>query len=90
RKVPARGVINYPVLTHAVIVPNDSKITSLADFKGASEPATIGVVTCSSAEFFFQAAADANGIVIGKDVILKNMPLSEQLQLPAGVAAVVP
>lgn len=90
RKVPARGVINYPVLTHAVIVPNDSKITSLADFKGASEPATIGVVTGSSAEFFFQAAADATGIVIGKDVILKNMPLSEQLQLPSGVAAVVP
>lgn len=90
RKVPARGIINYPLVTHAVIVPNDSPLKTLADFKGAKEPATIGVVTGSSSEFFFQAAAEANGIEIGKDVILKNMPLSEQLQLPKGVAAVVP
>jgi sulfonate transport system substrate-binding protein len=90
RKIPARGLFNYPLLTHAVIVPNDSPIKSLADLKGGKEPATIGIVTGSSAEFYFQAAAAVHGIDIGKDVILKNMPLSEQLQLPKGVAAVVP
>lgn len=90
RKVPARGIINYPVLTHAVVVPSDSPLKTLADLKGAREPATIGVVTGSSSEFFFQAAAEASGIEIGKDVILKNMPLAEQIQLPKGVAAVVP
>jgi len=90
RKVPARGILNYPLLTHAVIVPNDSPIKTLADFKGSNPPAVIGIVTGSSAEFYFQAAAEANGVVIGQDVILKNLPLAEQLQLPKGVAAVVP
>jgi len=90
RKVPAKGVLNYPLLTHAVIVPNDSPLHSLADLKGAKEPAVIGLVTGSSAEFYFQAAAQANGLKIGADVVLKNMPLAEQTQLPKGVAAVVP
>jgi sulfonate transport system substrate-binding protein len=90
RKVPARGILNYPLLTHATIVPNDSPLHSLKDLKGSNPPAVIGIVTGSSAEFYFQAAAAANGLEIGKDVILKNLPLSEQLQLPAGVAAVVP
>lgn len=90
RKVPAKGVINYSLLTHAVVVPNDSPLKSLKDLKGAKEPHTIGIVTGTSSEFYFQAAAAANGIEIGKDVILKNIPLSEQLQLPKGIAAVVP
>lgn len=90
RQVPARGVINYSLLTHGVVVPNDSPFQSLKDLKGAASPLTIGIVTGSSAEFYFQAAAVANGVEIGKDVILKNLPLSEQLQLPKGVAAVVP
>jgi sulfonate transport system substrate-binding protein len=90
RKVPVRGLFNYPLLTHAVIVPLDSPLKSLKDLKGSTPPAVIGIVTGSSAEFYFQAAAAANGIEIGKDVILKNLPLSEQLQLPAGVTAVVP
>lgn len=90
RRVPAKGVINYPLLTHAVVVPKDSPFKSLKDLKGAKEPHTIGLVTGSSSEFYFQAAAVANGIEIGKDVILKNIPLSEQLQLPKGLAAVVP
>jgi len=89
-KVPARGILNYPLLTHATIVPKDSPLKSLKDLKGSNPPAVIGIVTGSSAEFYFQAAAAANGLEIGKDVILKNLPLSEQLQLPAGVAAVVP
>lgn len=90
RKVPARGIINYSLLTHGVVVPNDSPFKTLKDLKGASSPLTIGIVTGSSAEFYFQAAAVANGVEIGKDVILKNIPLAEQLQLPKGVAAVVP
>lgn len=90
RKVPVRGIVNYPVLTHAVVVPNDSPLKSIRDFKGAKEPHTVGIVTGSSSEFYFQAAAQANGVVVGKDVILKNIPISEQLQLPKGIAAVVP
>lgn len=90
RKVPLKGVLNYPLLTHAVIVPNDSPLQSLADLRGGKEPAVIGLVTGSSAEFYFQAAAQVHGLRIGSDVVLKNMPLSEQLQLPKGVAAVVP
>lgn len=90
RKVPARGVINYALLTHGVVVPVDSPFKTLKDLKGASSPHTIGIVTGSSAEFYFQAAAVANGLEVGKDVILKNIPLAEQLQLPKGVAAVVP
>ncbi|PKU23969.1 ABC transporter substrate-binding protein [Telmatospirillum siberiense] len=90
RKVPAKGIINYSLLTHGVVVPNDSPFKTLKDLKGAATPHTIGIVTGSSAEFYFQAAAVANGLEIGKDVILKNIPLSEQLQLPKGVAAVVP
>jgi sulfonate transport system substrate-binding protein len=90
RKVPVKGILNYPLLTHDVIVPNDSPLHSLADLRDGKEPAVIGIVTGSSAEFYFQAAAQANGLRIGTDVLLKNMPLAEQLQLPKGVAAVVP
>jgi sulfonate transport system substrate-binding protein len=90
RKVPVKGIINYSLLTHGVVVANDSPFRTLTDLKGAASPHTVGIVTGSSAEFYFQAAAVANGVEIGKDVILKNIPLSEQLQLPRGVAAVVP
>ena len=90
RKVPVKGILNYPLLTHEVIVPNDSPLHSLTDLRDGKEPAVIGLVTGSSAEFYFQAAAQANGLRIGTDVILKNMPLAEQTQLPKGVAAVVP
>jgi sulfonate transport system substrate-binding protein len=65
-------------------------VRSLKDFKGSSPPAVIGIVTGSSAEFYFQIAADQNDLVIGKDVVLKNLPLAEQIQLPKGIAAVVP
>lgn len=90
RRVPARAIVNYSLLTHGVVVPNDSPYKTLKDLKGAASPLTVGIVTGSSAEFYFQAAAVANGVEIGKDVILKNIPLAEQLQLPKGVAAVVP
>lgn len=82
--------ITAPNLKHQTIVPLDSPIKRLQDFKGSNPPAVIGIVTGSSAEFYFQIAAAQAGLVIGKDVILKNLPLSEQIQLPKGIAAVVP
>ena len=91
KNVPVKtiAVINTN-LTHAVLVPIDSKINSFKDFKGSNPPATIGIVTGSSAEFYIQAAAKANGIEIGKDIILKNMPPGEQMAMPKGIDAVVP
>ena len=35
-------------------------------------------------------AAQVHGLEIGKDVILKNMPIGEQMALPKGIDAVVP
>src|SRR5579859_7452391 len=83
KEIPVKAIaLITPNILHATIVPNDSKIKSLADLKGASPPATIGIVTGSSAEFYFQMAAQTAGLKIGKDVILKYMPIGEQLALP--------
>ena len=91
KKIPVKAIaLITPNILHAVIVPLDSKVKSLGDFKDASPPATIGIVTGSSAEFYFQMAAQVAGIKIGKDVILKNMPIGEQMALPKGIDAVVP
>ena len=91
KKIPVKAVaIISPNLLHATVVPPDSKITSLKDFKGANPPATIGIVTGSSAEFYFQIAAQVAGLQLGKDVILKNMPPGEQMAMPKGIDAVVP
>ena len=79
-----------PNLAHAVVVPRESHVQKLADFKGRREPAVVGIVTGSSAEFFFQSAAQVTGLDIGKDVVLKPMPPAEQALLPRGVDAVVP
>lgn len=91
RGVPVRALaIVAPNLKHSTVAPVDSPLKSLADLKGSNPPATIGIVTGSSAEFYFQQAAEVAGLQIGKDVILKNMPPTEQLLLPRGLAAVVP
>ncbi len=91
KEIPVKAIaLITPNILHATIVPLDSKIKSLADFKGANPPATIGIVTGSSAEFYFQMAAEVAGLKVGKDVILKNMPIGEQLALPKGIDAVVP
>jgi ABC-type nitrate/sulfonate/bicarbonate transport system substrate-binding protein len=91
KQIPVKIIgVMTPNILHAVIVPLDSKIKSLADFKGANPPATIGIVTGSSSEFYLQMAAQVMGIKIGKDVILKNMPIGEQMALPKGIDAVVP
>ena len=72
------------------MVPPDSPLKSIKDLKGSNPPATIGIVTGSSAEFYFQMAMQVNGIEVGKDVILKNTPPGEQMALPKGIAGVVP
>lgn len=91
RKIPVKAIaIESPNLLHALVVPNDSPLKSIKDLKGANPPVTVGIVTGSSAEFYFQMAAKINGIEIGKDVILKNMPPGEQMGLPRGIGAVAP
>jgi ABC-type nitrate/sulfonate/bicarbonate transport system substrate-binding protein len=91
RGIPVKALaVVAPNLKHAVVAPLDSPLKSLADLKGAREPQTIGIVTGSSSEFYFQQAAEVIGLQFGKDVILKNMPIADQLLLPKGVAAVVP
>jgi sulfonate transport system substrate-binding protein len=91
RGVPVRSIaIVAPNLKHSTVVPMDSPVKKLADFKGSNPAATIGIVTGSSAEFYFTQAAEVVGLQIGKDVILKNMPPGEQLLMAKGIGAVVP
>jgi ABC-type nitrate/sulfonate/bicarbonate transport system substrate-binding protein len=91
QQAPIRVVaITAPNLKHQVIVPIDSPIKQMSDFKGRSTPATIGMVLGSSAEFYFQASAAANGVRFGKDIVLKNVTQPEQAKMPADLAAVVP
>ncbi len=90
RKIPVKAIaIESPNLLHALVVPNDSTLKSFKDLKGQNPPATIGLVTGSSAEFYFQMSAQINGIEIGKDVILKNMAPGEQMSLPKGISGIV-
>jgi len=91
RGVPVKAIaVVAPNLKHSTVVPLDSNIKKLGDFKGSNPPATIGIVTGSSAEFYFTQAAEVVGLQIGKDVILKNMPPSEQILMAKGIGAVVP
>jgi ABC-type nitrate/sulfonate/bicarbonate transport system substrate-binding protein len=89
KQVPIKSItLVTPNIDHAVIVPNDSPYRALRDLKGTG--AVIGIVTGSSAEFFLVSALKAHGLEPGKDVILRNMPITEQALLPKGVAAIVP
>ena len=91
RGIPVRAIaVVAPNLKHSTVVPLDSPVKSLADLKDSNPPATIGIVTGSSAEFYFTQAAEVVGLRIGKDVILKNMPPGEQLLMVKGIGAVVP
>ena len=90
KNIPVKAIaILSPNLLHALVVPTDSKLKGIKDLKGSNPPATIGLVTGSSAEFYFQMAMQVNGIQSGKDVILKNMPPGEQMALPKGIDGVV-
>src|SRR5215470_8550394 len=65
RGVPVRAIaVVAPNLKHSTVVPVDSPIKKLADFKGSNPPATIGIVTGSSAEFYFTQAAEVTGLQI--------------------------
>lgn len=91
KNIPVKAIaIVSPNLMHALVVPLDSPLKSIKDLKGQNPPLTVGLVTGSSAEFYFQMATMMNGIEIGKDVIMKNMPPGEQMAMPKGLAGVVP
>lgn len=91
RGVPVRALATVaPNLKHSTVVPLDSPVQKLADFKGSNPAVTIGIVTGSSSEFYFTQAAEVVGLQIGKDVILKNMPPAEQMLMPKGIGGVVP
>jgi len=90
KNIPVKAIaILSPNLLHALVVSPDSRLKTIKDLKGSNPPATIGLVTGSSAEFYFQMAMQVNGIQSGKDVILKNMPPGEQMALPKGIDGVV-
>src|SRR5438046_8063293 len=75
KNIPVTAIaIESPNLLHALVVPNDSPLKSIKDLKGSNPPATVGLVTGSSAEFYFQMATQMNDIQIGKHVISKHMP----------------
>jgi len=91
RGIPVKALaVVAPNLKHSTVAPVGSSLNSLADLKGSNPAATIGIVTGSSSEFYLTQAAEVVGLQIGKDVILKNMPIAEQLTMARGIAAVVP
>jgi ABC-type nitrate/sulfonate/bicarbonate transport system substrate-binding protein len=95
RNVPMRVVaLQSPNLRHQVIVPNDSPLKTLSDLRGGNpatkQPWVIGIATGSSSEFYLQLSLAANNLVVGKDVVFRNMPPPEQALLPKGIDAVVP
>lgn len=92
-------VKDFPVVDLAVLSPNllqcvvtqkDAPYKSLKDFANQSSPLTVGLLSGASPEFYFQDAARANGVIVGKDVKLVNMPVADELPMPRGVAGVVP
>lgn len=90
-KTPVAILATYaPNLRHSVVVPSNSALSRLADLKDARKPWVIGVAKNSSAEYYIAQAAAMHGVQIGKDIILKDTPLSTQMHLPSALAAVVP
>ena len=79
-----------PNLKHQLIVPLNSPLKTMADLKGSRPPATIGLIPGTSAEFYFQASAAANGLKLGQDIVIKNVPQPDQAKMPAELAGVVP
>lgn len=83
RRVPVVGLATVaPNLEHCTIVANDSPIRKMSDLARTKTPVAIGLVTGSSGEFYFQEAAKANGVVIGRDVTLVNMPMPISSRCP--------
>lgn len=82
------AVVN-PLLKHATLVPTDSPLKTLADIKKLPGKAEFGIVTGSSAEFYFQEALRAHGLEVGRDVTLKSLTPPDLLLMPAGLTGVV-
>jgi ABC-type nitrate/sulfonate/bicarbonate transport system substrate-binding protein len=78
-----------PNIKHAALVPLDSPLQTIEDLKKQSDKPAFGIVTGSSAEFFFNEALRTTGMEPGKDVILKNMGPPDMLTLPSGLTGVV-
>ena len=76
-----------PVLFNTLVRP-DSPLQTLRDLKKLKNP-VVGIAVGSHAEFYFIAACKANGLEIGGDVTLKNVPPSVLVTMPAGLDAVV-
>jgi sulfonate transport system substrate-binding protein len=91
RDFPVRciAVLN-PNIKHAALVPSDSPLRSFGDLKSAAgDKPAFGIVTGSSAEFFFNEALRVHGMAPGKDVILKNLAPPDMLTMPGGLTGVV-
>ncbi|MFZ1060373.1 MAG: ABC transporter substrate-binding protein, partial [Candidatus Rokuibacteriota bacterium] len=82
------AILNPNVL-HSTLVPPESPLKSIADLKGMSPTPAFGLVTGSSAEFYFNVALQVHGMVPGKDVILKNLRPPDMLIMPRGLTGVV-
>ena len=78
-----------PVLKHATLVPLNSPLKSLADVKGMSPKPAFGIVTGSSAEFYFQEALRSHGLEVGRDLTLKSLTPPDLLLMPEGLAGVI-
>src|SRR5262249_53369 len=91
RGVPVRAIaVVAPNLKHSTVVPVDSPIKSLVDFKGSNPPATSGIVTGCSAGWYFEEGGGVAGLQMGKDGIRKNMAPSERILMAKGIGGVVP
>lgn len=78
-----------PVLKHSTLVPLTSPLKSLADVKGMATKPAFGIVSGSSAEFYFQEALRVHGLEVGRDLILKNLTPPDMLLMPEGLTGVV-
>lgn len=89
-EMPIRCVVVLnPNGPHMTLVPLDSPLKGLADVKEMSPTPAFGLVTGSSAEFYFSIALRAHGMTPGKDVILKNLRPADMLIMPRGLTGVV-
>ena len=79
-----------PNLLHCVVVPNDSPYKSVKDWANQKTPLSVGVLIGSSPEFYFQDAARSNGVEVGKDVTLVNIPVATRSRCRAALQASSP
>lgn len=81
--------ITAPNYEAAMIVPNNSPLNSIRDFKNQSKPVVIGTLLGSFLEFYILAAAQAEGLEVGKHYTLAGVSLRDAQYMPKGLDAVV-